>query len=157
MITLTVSGVPSSAATVWCANALDVLDALGSHAEKLPFRFPAEAAEAMRGLVTEWQAAAAGGATFDWTDDFEPAEFQPLVVYWFNVTRLTDDDRARLGISLTPEDGRAFADAVAAAVAEAMVASPPLAKLVDRLASAWADCQPAFTHAVGAAAARRRA
>ena len=148
MITLTVSGVPSAAATVWCENALEILDALGLHAEKLPFRFPLEAARAMRTLVAEWRTAAAQGPAFDWTDEFEPAEFQPLVVYWFNITRLTDDDRARLGITFTPDDGRAFADAVAAAVAEAMLESPPLAKLVDRLASAWEDCQPGFTDAV---------
>ena len=151
MITLTVSGVPSLAATAWCNNAIEVLDALDAGAEKLPFRFPDEAARAMRQLVADWLAVAAAGASFDWTDEFDAAEFQPLVVYWFNITRLTEEDRARLGISFSPEEARVFADAVAAAVAQAMMASPPLAKLVDRLASAWADCQPAFSDTVVAA------
>ena len=150
MITLTISDVPSTAAVAWCENARDVLNALEMHDEKLPFRFPAEAARSMRGLVADWRAAATAGPSFHWSDEFEPAEFQPLVVYWFNITRLTEDDRARLGITFTPDEGRAFADAVAASVATAMMESPPLAKLVDRLASAWADCQPAFTDTVSA-------
>jgi hypothetical protein len=127
----------------WCDNALAILDSLRRQAEKAPFRIPAETLCALEAIVHDWRADACSGRTPQ-PRAYEPDELRQLILYWFNVTKLTESERDRLGIEFTPPEGRAFADALADAVGEVLFASDELREFAERLAAAWQECQPAF-------------
>jgi hypothetical protein len=127
----------------WCENALVILAILRKHPDKVPFRIPTETLLHLEEIVTEWRFDAMSGhmpAPREYGDD----ELRQLILYWFNITKLTEEERDRLGIRFTPPAGRAFADALAAAVGGAMVASPALTAFADRLEAEWQECQPGF-------------
>jgi hypothetical protein len=143
VVDLELDGVEPSAVVAWCVNALDILDAVHRNSDKVPFRVPPEALFSMAELVTGWRDAASAGNDLG-RQGFDEEHVRLLVTYWFNITKLTEDERGRLGISFTPPDGRPFADALAAAVGAAMTASPSLADFAARLEAAWRECQPSF-------------
>ena len=129
--------------SAWCTNALHILKALGDNPDKVPFGLPPESRFLLETIVLDWLRDAELGRTPQ-IGDYETDEFKQLIVYWFNITKLTPEDRDRLGITFTPPEGRAFADAVAAGVAGALFASPELTAFAQRLEEAWRDCQVAF-------------
>lgn len=129
---------------VWCRNALQILDALGEKAGKVPFSLPTESRLLLETLVCDWLREAELGRPPQ-ARQYETDEFRQLVLYWFNITKLTVDDRERLDIVFTPPDGRVFADALATAVADVLFASPELMAFAARLEQEWLDCQGAFT------------
>lgn len=143
MAHLELEHVDPDAVLAWCDNSLDILDALHRNADKVPFHIPPETIMFLVELVTEWRDVAARGQQVEGRA-FEDEHVRQLVTYWFNVTKLSEDERDLLGISFTPPAGRSFADALAAGVADAMTASPALADFAARLETAWRSCQPAF-------------
>ena len=128
---------------VWCENALHILKALGENPDKVPFGLPPESRFLLETIVLDWLRNAELGRTPQ-IGDYETDEFKQLIVYWFNITKLTPEERDRLGITFTPPEGRAFADALAAGVAEALFSSEELTDFARRLEESWRDCQAAF-------------
>lgn len=141
---LVIDVVDANSTRVWCRNALDILGALEDKAEKVPFSLPPESRLLLETMVCDWLREAECGRPPQ-PRDYRTDEFRQLVLYWFNITKLTEDERERLGIVFTPPDGRAFADALAAGVADVLFASPELTAFAARLEQAWQDCQPGFT------------
>jgi len=127
----------------WCENALAILDVLRRQPEKLPFRIPIETLLELETIVDGWRLEAAGGRSPS-PREYSSDELRQLIVYWFNITKLTSADRDRLGITFTPPAGRAFADALAMAVGAAIACTPELSGFADRLESEWQACQPGF-------------
>ena len=143
MVDLHLDGVEPRAVVVWCANALQILDAIHEHGDRLAFRIPPESLFFIAELVTGWRDTAAAGTSLG-SQTFDDEHVRQLVTYWFNITKLTEEERTELGIAFTPPDGRVFADALASAVGAAMAASPALTDFAVRLEAAWRDCQPSF-------------
>ena len=143
MAVVTFGEVEHAAIDAWCENALAILSVLRRHPDKVPFRIPQETLLRLEQVVSEWHCDARAGRTPP-PREYDTDELQQLIVYWFNVTKLTEDERDRLGIQFTPPAGRAFADALAVAVGGALASSPELSAFVDRLEAAWQECQPGF-------------
>ena len=141
---LVIDAVDVDSTRVWCRNALDILRALGEHPASVPFALPSESRLLLESMVCGWLRDAELGRGPQ-IRDYETDEFRQLVLYWFNITKLTDEERARLGIVFTPPEGRAFADALAAGVADALFASPELTAFASRLEDEWRDCQVGFS------------
>ena len=143
MVELDVDGVEPRAVVAWCANALELLDALRERGDQLPFRIPAETMFFIAELVGGWMDTAAAGHPIR-SRTFDEEHVRQIVTYWFNITKLTAAELERLEVSFTPPEGRPFADALAAAVGVAMASSPVLADFARRLEAEWQECQPLF-------------
>lgn len=154
VVEVAIAAVPAASITAWVANANRILDRLVASATRAPFRIPPETVLAMRDALDAMSPPDAGA------DDlveqalmFEPGVLRDLITYWFNITKLTDAQRADLDIEFGVADAEDFAQALAAAVGAAMVAHPPLAEFAARLAAEWEECQPSFSDAAGTASA----
>ena len=143
MIVVAFEVVPCESIVAWCDNALEILAVLDRHPDKLPFRIPQETVLHLEQIVSSWRYDALGGCMPP-PRSYAADELRQVVLYWFNITKLTEEERDRLGIVFTPPSGRAFADALAAAVGGAMSSTPELAAFVGRLETEWRACQPAF-------------
>lgn len=128
---------------VWCDNALEILGVLREHQEKLPFRIPPETLLLLEDIVAGWSHEAVAGRP-PAPRTYGTDELRNLILYWCNITKLTEDERDRLGIRFTPPAGRPFADALARAVGGAMAAQPELTAFAERLEATWQECQPGF-------------
>ena len=147
MVYLELDGVEPNAVVAWCDNALEILDAIHRSGDEVPFRVPPETLFFIAELVTGWRDTASDGDHLP-SQRFDDEHVRQIVTYWFNITKLTEDERERLAISFTPEEGRPFADALAAGVGAAMAASPALTEFAARLEAAWRECQPSFAAVV---------
>ena len=143
MILVAFEEVACESIVAWCENALGILAVLRRHPDKLPFRIPPETVLELEQIVTGWQHQAMGGCIPP-ARSYTVDELRQLVLYWFNISKLTEDERDRLGILFTPPAGRAFANALAAAVGTAMRSTPDLTAFVGRLEVEWEECQPSF-------------
>ena len=155
-IELHIRSVPASSARAWLANATHTLDQLAANQSAAPFRLPPEMLARMRETVAALapDPDRGEGDTGPAVLSFSAPELHDVVTYWFNITKLTAEQRRDLDIRFGVEEGAAFGDALAAAVGEAMVAHPDLAAFADRLAAEWDDCQPAFSAAAAAPGGR---
>lgn len=142
MTLVTFEDVEHRSIDAWCDNALTILSVLRTQPEKVPFRIPPETLLQLEQIVVAWQVEATAGR-WPAPRSYAVDELRQLILYWFNITKLTEEERDRLGIQFTPPAGRAFADALASAVGTAMAAVPELIDFAQRLESAWQECQPA--------------
>lgn len=140
---VTFTDVAPGSIAAWCENALAILAVLRRHPDKIPFRIPPESLLLLEDIVVEWQREASAGFV-PGPREYAADDLRQLILYWFNITKLTDEERDRLGISFTPPAGRAFADALAVAVGASLAGSPELASFADRLEASWRECQPGF-------------
>ena len=143
MVEVAIEEVDAESVVAWTENALDILDALHSNGDRVAFRVPPETMFFIAELVTGWRDEARRGVV-PAPRSYDEHHLRQLVTYWFNITKLTDDDKKALDVEFTPPEGRAFADALVGAVGAAMSASPALAEFAVNLEREWRECQPAF-------------
>lgn len=147
-IDIAIGAVPAASILAWVANANRILDRLVANPTRAPFRIPPETVLGMRdALDAMCPRDLAPDDLVEHALAFEPGALRDLITYWFNITKLTEDQRADLDIEFGIADGEAFAQALAAAVGTAMASHPPLAEFAARLAAEWEECQPSFSDA----------
>lgn len=172
-VELRIGPAPAASAVAWVTKANAILDQLVANAAHLPFRLPLETVAVMRETLAKLLPCdkavagrdhASGEAVIDLFDDhadhrgqswvlsFEPATLHEVIVYWFNITKLTEEQRARFGVVFHDPEADAFADALGGALGTAMIAHPDLAEFAQRLGREWDECQPAFSAATAEAA-----
>lgn len=153
--------VPAGAAHAWAAHANRVLERLLQRPGAAPFRIAPETIADMRAVIArlcrsvDREAALAGGGPrteVSATLALDPGVLRDFMTYWFNITQLTEAQRATLNIECGDRAGRPFGMALAAALGRAMAGHPSLAEFATRLARQWEHCQPAFAAAASAAA-----
>lgn len=172
-VELRIGPAPAASAVAWVTKANTILDRLVASAAHLPFRLPLETVAVMRETLAKLlpcDAAVAdhehssGEAVINLFDDasdprgqswvlsFDPGTLHEVIVYWFNITKLTEEQRARFGVVFHDPEADAFADALGGALGAAMIAHPDLAAFAERLGREWDECQPAFAAATAEAA-----
>ena len=106
---------PYEGAVLWTADTLALLDALGD-SPLLPFALPREQVEQMRAVLVAMHRRALSSPIFSWEAEVSVEELKPMLTYWLNIGRLSDETVAASGGRWASEAGEDFHRAVVESV-----------------------------------------
>lgn len=112
--------VPSASAQAWIDDARIVLERVRAAGDALPIVLPPEIEAAFGGYLDRWEAQAAADDTFVWADDVDVEEARHLAVYFFSLLSIDDETWAAHDLPFASEASTPFAEALTAAVADAL-------------------------------------
>lgn len=95
---------PSEGALRWMEDTIQLLDALGD--ARLPFALPLEQRVALRELLEAMRSNALTTDVFEWETDTTLDDLRPILTYWLNIGRLSDQMLADAGGPVVVGRGR---------------------------------------------------
>lgn len=125
---------PYEGAVLWTADTLALLDALGD-SPLLPFALPIEQVEQMRAVLVAMHRRALSSPIFSWEAEVSVEELKPMLTYWLNIGRLSDETVAASGGRWACDAGEDFHRAVLDSVLGQLEEVDPV--YVARLRLAW--------------------
>lgn len=130
---------PRDGALSWTSETIELLDALAD-SPLLPFKLPREAYHELRRILEDMRRTAEHERDFRWRCEIDVEHLKPLLTYWVNLGRLSDDTIAASGARWSGDDGERFHGAVLDALLVQLDEVDP--EHADRLRRAWR--QPAL-------------
>lgn len=133
-----VGPVPSSAARVWVANTIAILDAIEAHPEVLGGEVPPDVWTTFRSFLDQWAALAATTEEFEWVAKARPQDARRIIEHWAAIDAMTDEQLAALGMEWSPPEGQPFFQALTTGVLEGLRRHEEHERLASRLLDQWA-------------------
>ena len=125
---------PHDGAVRWTADTLELLRVLGD-SPLLPFALPREEVAAMTRILEAMHERARTSAEFVWECETTLEELKPILTYWLNIGRLSDETVAASGGRWSSEAGEEFHTGVLASLIDQIETVD--ATYAERLRSAW--------------------
>ncbi len=135
---VTVGPVPSSAARVWVANTLRILDAIDENPHVLDHEIPKDVFELFRSFLNQWSALAAATEEFEWVAQARPEDARRIIEHWAAVDAMSDDQLAELGVEWSPPQAQPFFQALTTGVLEGLRRHDEYERLASKLLDQWA-------------------
>lgn len=125
---------PYEGAVLWTADTLALLDALGD-SPLLPFALPKEQVEQMRRVLVAMHRRALASPIFTWEAEVSVEELKPMLTYWLNIGRLSDETVDASGGRWACAAGEDFHRAILNSLLDQLEEVDPV--YVSRLRVAW--------------------
>src|SRR5687767_3969125 len=95
---------PRDGARAWTSETIALLDALAG-SPLLPFKLPQETYLELRAILESMHRSTDRTSDFRWRCEVEVDELKPLLTYWLNLGRLSDDTVAASGGRWSGDEG----------------------------------------------------
>lgn len=125
---------PYEGALSWTEDTLSLLDALGD-SPLLPFALPREQVEQMRSVLVAMHRRALSSPIFTWEVEVSVEELKPMLTYWLNIGRLSDETVTASGGRWATAAGEDFHGAILTSLLDQLEEVDPT--YVSRLRLAW--------------------
>lgn len=134
---------PRDGAVRWTKDAMALLDALGE-SPLLPFALPLEQRMAMQALLEAMHRRALSADVFEWTLETTLGDLKPILAYWLNIGRLSDQAVADAGGRWSSPEGEEFHTALLSTLIDQLAEVD--ASYAERLRQAWRQPVAPPTH-----------